>query len=95
MNIILGVVVFTAWVAFILAQIGRQAVKDVSSANSFRGISIFPSLVVSPTLIMLVVVAVSHYLPYWALWTLIGIHGLLIFVSIFIFISAKNYLREK
>ncbi len=97
MNIILPVVIFVSWFAFVLVPAGRLAVEDARNnlpKDKRRGTSILPGFPVLPLIAWGGAVAVDYFIAPWGSWTFLGIHGVLLLISLSLIIRDVLRLRR-
>ena len=97
MSIILPVVIFVSWFAFVLAPAGKLAIEDGRNTvplKKKRGTSILPGFPLFPLIAWAVAVAVDHFIPPWGSWTFLGIHGVLLTICLSIIVRDILRLRR-
>ena len=97
MSIILPIVIFVSWFAFVLVPAGRLAIEDERNnvpKDKRRGTSILPGFPIFPLIAWGVALAVNYFIPPWGLWTFLGIHGILLAVSLCIIARDMFLLRR-
>jgi hypothetical protein len=89
MKIILPIVIFVSWFAFVLVPAGKLAIEDARNNvpnDKRRGTSILPGFPLFPLIAWGVAIAVDYFFPPWGSWTFLGIHGVLLVISLSIII---------
>jgi len=84
MNIVLPIVIFVSWFAFVLVPAGKLAIEDAQNnipEEKRRGASILPVFPFFPLIAWGVAVGVDHLIPPWGSWTFLVIHGVLLVIS--------------
>jgi len=97
MSIILPVVIFASWFAFVLLPAGKLAIEDAQNnipREERRGNSILPGFPLFPLIAWGAAVAVDHFFPRWGSWTFLGIHGVLLVISLSIIVRDVLRLRK-
>jgi hypothetical protein len=85
MNIILPVVIFASWFTFVLVPCGKNAIDDARNKGpeeKRQGTSIVPGFPVFPLIAWGFAVAIDHYISPWGSWTFLGIHAVLLVISL-------------
>jgi hypothetical protein len=85
MSVILPIVIFVSWFAFVLVPAGRLAIEDERNnvpKDKRRGTSILPGFPIFPLIAWGVALVVNYFIPPWGLWAFLGIHGILLAVSL-------------
>ena len=81
----LPVVIFASWFAFVLVPAGKLAIEDAQNnvpKDKRRRTSILPGFPLFPLIAWGVAVAVDYFIPPWGSWTFLGIHGVLLVISL-------------
>jgi hypothetical protein len=97
MNIILPVVIFVSWLAFAVAPAGKLAIEDEQNKvreDKRRGNSILPGWPLFPLVVWGVAIAVDHLIPPWGAGTFLGLHVVLLAVSVWIIVRDILRLRK-
>jgi hypothetical protein len=97
MSIIVPIVIFVSWFAFVLVPAGRLAVEDELNnvpKDKRRGTSILPGFPIFPLIAWGVALAVNHFIPPWGLWTFLAIHGILLAASLCVIVRDILRLRR-
>jgi hypothetical protein len=94
MSIILPIVIFVSWFAFLLVPAGRLALEDEQKnvpKDKRRGTSILPGFPIFALIAWGAALAVNYFIPPWGLWIFLAIHGVLLAVSLCVI--ARDMLR--
>jgi predicted Na+-dependent transporter len=97
MNFLLPVVIFVSWFAFLLIPAGKLAVEDARNnvpKDKRRGTSVLPGFPVFPLIAWGIAVAVDHFIAPWGSWTILGIHGALLLISVSLITRDFLHLRR-
>jgi len=97
MNTILPVVIFASWFVFVLVPAWKLAIEDEQNnvpKDKRRGTSILPGFPLFPLVAWGAAAAVDHFIPPWGSWTFLGIHGVLLVLSLSIIVRDVLRLRR-
>ena len=97
MSIILPVVIFVSWLAFVIIPAGKIAIEDERNKvpkDKRRGTSIFPGFPVFPLLAWAIAVVADQFITPWGSRTVLVLHVLLLLVSLSIIIRDILLLRR-
>jgi hypothetical protein len=97
MNIILPVTIFASWLAFVLIPIGRLAIEDERNnvpKDKRRGVRFLPGFPILPLLAWGLALGVNYFILPWGFWTFLGIHVVLLAVSISVITRHVLHLRR-
>jgi hypothetical protein len=96
MNVILPVVIFASWFALLIIPAGKLAIEDARNnvpKEKRRGTSILPGFPIFPLIVWGIAIALNHFISPWGSWSILGIHGVLLIVSLLIIV--RDILRLK
>lgn len=97
MSIVLPVLIFVSWFAFVLLPAGKLAIEDEQNnvpKDKRRGTSILPGFPLFPLIAWGAAVVVDRFIPPWGSWAFLGIHGVLLAVSLSIIVRDVLRLRK-
>ena len=96
MNVILPVVIFANWLAFLLIPAGKLAIEDARNnvpKDKRRGTSILPGFPIFPLIVWGIAIVLKHFTSPWGTWSILGFHGVLLLVPLSII--GRDILRLK
>jgi hypothetical protein len=85
MNIVLPAVIFVSWLAFFLVPAGKLAVEDARNnvpKDKRRGTSVLPGFASFPLIMWGAAIAIDHFISSWGSRIILGIHGVLLLLSV-------------
>lgn len=88
MSIMLPVLIFLAWLAFLVMPAGKLAIEDAQNPSLIkrRGVSIFPGIPLLPLVMWSGSILLAHFLSPLVLLISLSLHGLLLLVCGFLIV---------
>lgn len=96
-NVLLPVIIFVSWLAFVLVPAGRLAIEDAQTRipdDKRRGTSIFPGFPLFPLMAWGAALACDQFISAWGNWLFLVAHLVLLSISVVIIVRDLLRLRK-